>query len=203
MPALRLLRENPDARSARSDLVEVPRAASATRGRFRALGCMDNHDNTPSPARPANTDTATPLRQVVTLSELCTHLHVPIQTLYDLRSQAAARAASASVASSASGRVRSRLAGQPGSGGRATSSPRCRGWVTGWAVMGRPRTDIGTYGVITTRRMGEKTIAETRVRDADGKVRQARVCRDTAPQARRDLKKPVFLRVSMILLWTA
>lgn len=48
---------------------------------------MDTHDNTPSTAHPANSDTTAPLGQVVTLSELCAHLHVPIQTLYDLRSQ--------------------------------------------------------------------------------------------------------------------
>lgn len=68
-------------------MVEVPRAVSATRGRVGALGCMDNDDNTFSITRAANTDTAAPLGQVVTLSELCAHLHVPIQTLYDLRSQ--------------------------------------------------------------------------------------------------------------------
>jgi len=54
--------------------------------------------------------------------------------------------------------------------------------------MTRPRIDIGTYGTITTRRTGEQTIAETRVRDADSRVRQVRVCRETAPQARRELK---------------
>lgn len=75
-------------------MVEVPRAVSATRGRLGALGCMDTHDNTPSTsagsdshASPASPDTASPLGRVVTLSELCAHLHVPIQTLYDLRSQ--------------------------------------------------------------------------------------------------------------------
>lgn len=48
---------------------------------------MDNHDNTPDTAHATNNDGAAPLGQVVTLSELCAHLHVPIQTLYDLRSQ--------------------------------------------------------------------------------------------------------------------
>jgi integrase len=60
--------------------------------------------------------------------------------------------------------------------------------------MARPRIDIGTYGTITTRRTGEQTIAETRVRDADGRVRQVRVSRETAPQARRELKKRLLRR---------
>lgn len=60
--------------------------------------------------------------------------------------------------------------------------------------MARPRIDIGTYGTITTRRTDEKTIAETRVRDADGQVRQVRVSRPTAPQARQELKKRLLHR---------
>jgi predicted DNA-binding transcriptional regulator AlpA len=66
-------------------MVEVPRAVSATRGRLGALGCMDTnhnaHNNPDAHAAPA------PFGEVVTLSELCAHLHVPAQTLYDLRSQ--------------------------------------------------------------------------------------------------------------------
>ncbi|TQL70446.1 AlpA family transcriptional regulator [Nocardioides albertanoniae] len=69
-------------------MVEVPRAVSATRGRLGALGCMDtNHNAHDNPdAYDAHAATA-PFGDVLTLSELCAHLHVPIQTLYDLRSQ--------------------------------------------------------------------------------------------------------------------
>ena len=37
---------------------------------------------------------------------------------------------------------------------------------------GRPRTPIGTHGAINTRRDGVSVVAETRVRDLDGRLRQ-------------------------------
>jgi len=39
---------------------------------------------------------------------------------------------------------------------------------------GRPRTPIGTHGSINTRRDRGRVIAETRVRDFDGRLRQVR-----------------------------
>lgn len=60
--------------------------------------------------------------------------------------------------------------------------------------MGRPRTDIGTYGTVTTRRTGTCTLAETRVRDADGKIRQVRVTGASASQARTRLKQRLLRR---------
>jgi len=46
---------------------------------------MDTHDTQDN--RDDHTSPAVPFGEVVTLSELCAHLDVPIQTLYDLRSQ--------------------------------------------------------------------------------------------------------------------
>lgn len=37
---------------------------------------------------------------------------------------------------------------------------------------GRPRTRIGTYGLINVRVAGRKHVASTRVRDQDGKLRR-------------------------------
>lgn len=54
--------------------------------------------------------------------------------------------------------------------------------------MGRPKTPIGAYGSINVRRRGKAMVAETRVRDQDGRLRQARVAGPTAAAARHQLK---------------
>lgn len=61
-------------------------------------------------------------------------------------------------------------------------------------MAGRPRTAIGTTGTITVRRRDGRAIAETRVRDADGRVRQVRVRGRTAEQARQRLKQRLLSR---------
>ena len=48
--------------------------------------------------------------------------------------------------------------------------------------MPRPRTPVGAYGAIAVRRRGERVIAETRIRDADGRIRHSKVtCSHTEP----------------------
>ncbi len=49
---------------------------------------------------------------------------------------------------------------------------------------GRPRTPIGTHGAVNTRREGGRVVAETRVRDLDGRLRQVRATGPTAAAAR-------------------
>jgi hypothetical protein len=49
--------------------------------------------------------------------------------------------------------------------------------------MARPRTPVGAYGSIAVRRRGDRAIAETRIRDADGRIRQVRVTARSAAQA--------------------
>lgn len=56
---------------------------------------------------------------------------------------------------------------------------------------GRPRIPIGSHGTITTRRQGSRTVAETRVRDLDGRVRQVRVFASTATAAQNLLKERI------------
>jgi hypothetical protein len=53
----------------------------------------------------------------------------------------------------------------------------------------QPRTGIGTCGTVTVRRRDGRAIAETRIRDADGRIRQVRVRARTADQARTLLKQ--------------
>lgn len=60
--------------------------------------------------------------------------------------------------------------------------------------MARPRTPVGAYGSIAVRRRGERAIAETRIRDADGRVRHVRVTGRSAAQARRSLKERLLNR---------
>ena len=59
---------------------------------------------------------------------------------------------------------------------------------------GRPRIPIGSHGTITTRREGSRPLAETRVRDLDGRVRQVRVFAPTATAAQKLLMhvRPAF-----------
>jgi integrase len=55
--------------------------------------------------------------------------------------------------------------------------------------MARPRTPLGAYGSIAVRRRGDRVIAETRIRDADGRLRHVRVTARTAAQAQRVLRE--------------
>jgi integrase len=59
---------------------------------------------------------------------------------------------------------------------------------------GRPRTPIGTHGAINTRRDGGRVVAETRVRDLDGRLRQVRATGPTAAAARARLMERVWER---------
>ena len=60
--------------------------------------------------------------------------------------------------------------------------------------MARPRTPVGAYGSIAVRRRGDRVIAETRVRDADGRMRQVRVTARSAAHARNILKERLLDR---------
>lgn len=55
--------------------------------------------------------------------------------------------------------------------------------------MGRPKTPIGAYGSINVRRRGRSMVAESRIRDQDGRLRQIRVAGPTAAAARHRLKE--------------
>jgi integrase len=60
--------------------------------------------------------------------------------------------------------------------------------------MARPRTPVGAYGAIAIRRRGQRVIAETRIRDADGRIRHIRVTARTAAQAQLVLKERLLIR---------
>lgn len=60
--------------------------------------------------------------------------------------------------------------------------------------MARPRTPVGAYGSIAVRRRGDRVIAETRIRDADGRLRHVRVTARTAAQARQVLRERLLDR---------
>lgn len=60
--------------------------------------------------------------------------------------------------------------------------------------MARPRTPVGAYGSIAVRRRGDRVVAETRIRDADGRIRHVRVTARTAAQARQVLKERLLER---------
>ena len=60
--------------------------------------------------------------------------------------------------------------------------------------MPRPRTPVGAYGAIAVRRRGDRVIAETRIRDTDGRIRHVRVTARTAAQARQVLKERLLAR---------
>ena len=62
---------------------------------------------------------------------------------------------------------------------------------------GRPRTPIGTHGTINTRRSGARVVAETRVRDLDGRLRQVRASGPTAAAARTRLLERIRERPSL------
>ncbi|WP_220456727.1 tyrosine-type recombinase/integrase [Changpingibacter yushuensis] len=61
--------------------------------------------------------------------------------------------------------------------------------------MARPRTPIGAFGVVSTRRTdGGRCVARTRYRDWDGKSRHVQVTGATRPTAERELKKKLSER---------
>lgn len=62
---------------------------------------------------------------------------------------------------------------------------------------GRPRTPIGTHGAINTRREGTRLVAETRVRDLDGRLRQVRATGPTAAAARARLLERIRERPAL------
>lgn len=62
---------------------------------------------------------------------------------------------------------------------------------------GRPRTPIGTHGAINTRRHGSSVVAESRVRDLDGRLRQVRASGPTAAAARTRLMERIRERPSL------
>lgn len=62
---------------------------------------------------------------------------------------------------------------------------------------GRPRTPIGTHGAINTRREAGRVVAETRVRDLDGRLRQVRASGPTAAAARSRLLERIRERPSL------
>lgn len=62
---------------------------------------------------------------------------------------------------------------------------------------GRPRTPIGTHGAINTRRDGGRVVAETRVRDLDGRLRQVRASGPTAAAARTRLMERIRERPAL------
>lgn len=62
---------------------------------------------------------------------------------------------------------------------------------------GRPRTPIGTHGAINSRRDGGRVVAETRVRDLDGRLRQVRASGPTAAAARTRLMERIRERPAL------
>lgn len=61
----------------------------------------------------------------------------------------------------------------------------------------RPRTPIGTHGAINTRRDSSRVVAETRVRDLAGRLRQVRASGPTAATARTRLIERIRERPSV------
>ncbi|HJQ07288.1 MAG TPA: tyrosine-type recombinase/integrase [Nocardioides sp.] len=59
---------------------------------------------------------------------------------------------------------------------------------------GRPRTSIGTYGAIHVRRRGSRSVAETRIRDVDGRLRRVAATADSPALARALLKERLLDR---------
>ncbi len=51
-------------------------------------------------------------------------------------------------------------------------------------MAGRPRTQIGTFGTVNVRRRGRRVMAETRFRDADGRLRRVTASAASAAAAR-------------------
>lgn len=59
---------------------------------------------------------------------------------------------------------------------------------------GRPRTAIGTYGVVSTRRRGRSYIATARYRDLDGRLRAVAACATSRSAAQAHLKERLLKR---------
>ncbi|MEP7088919.1 MAG: hypothetical protein ABI776_02330 [Nocardioidaceae bacterium] len=60
--------------------------------------------------------------------------------------------------------------------------------------MARPRTPVGAYGAIAVRRRGDRVIAETRIRDAAGRVRHVRVSARSVARAQQVLRERLLER---------
>ena len=63
-------------------------------------------------------------------------------------------------------------------------------------MAGRPRTPIGTYGSVNVHRRGKHVTAETRFRDADGRLRRVTASASSAAAARLRLKEKLRGRPS-------
>ena len=62
-------------------------------------------------------------------------------------------------------------------------------------MAGRPRTTIGTYGTINVKRVGRRRYrARTRVRDADGKLREVKATSGSGNQAKALLRDRLKMR---------
>lgn len=61
-------------------------------------------------------------------------------------------------------------------------------------MPGRPRTPIGTSGAVNIRRRGKSVMAETRFRDADGRLRRVSASASSAAAARRHLNEKLLTR---------
>jgi len=61
-------------------------------------------------------------------------------------------------------------------------------------MVGRPRTPIGTFGTVNVRRRNRSVMAETRFRDADGRLRRVSASASSAAAARRRLQEKLRAR---------
>lgn len=61
-------------------------------------------------------------------------------------------------------------------------------------LVGRPRTPIGTSGEVSARRRGKSVMAETRFRDADGRLHRVSASAPSAAAARRRLSEKLLTR---------
>ena len=61
-------------------------------------------------------------------------------------------------------------------------------------MAGRPRTPLGTFGTVNVRRRGKRVTAETRFRDADGRLRRVTASAASAAAARSRLKEKLCVR---------
>lgn len=63
-------------------------------------------------------------------------------------------------------------------------------------MAGRPRTPVGTFGVINVRRRAGRVVAEVRIRDVDGRLRRVTATANSAAAARRKLQERLRVRPS-------
>ena len=59
---------------------------------------------------------------------------------------------------------------------------------------GRPRTAIGTYGVVNVSTVGARYVAETRFRDLDGRLRKVTATARSQSAARALMKERLLHR---------